>query len=121
MHGDAASLYLPEMIIVRNKFIPIGKRFAAINLLGILFVKKGCKLDEVVLNHERIHTRQMTELLIVPFYIIYVLEWAIRTIVNGGKGIEAYHSISFEREAYGNECDLGYIGRRKLFAQWRKT
>lgn len=85
----------------------------------MLFVKKGCEVDEVVLNHEKIHTRQMTELLIIPFYIIYVLEWAIRVIGNGGKGIEAYRSISFEREAYENERDLNYLNHRKHFAQWR--
>lgn len=107
------------MIVVRNRFIPFGRRFAAINLLGVLFVKKGSEIDEVMLNHERIHTRQMTELLIFPFYIIYVLEWTIRVIGNGGKGMEAYRSISFEREAYENERNLNYLNHRKQFAQWR--
>lgn len=52
--------------IILNKIIPIGK-YSAINLFGIIFAKK--KLSSFAINHESIHTAQMLELLILPFYI----------------------------------------------------
>ena len=82
------------MIVIRNNILPL-KRFNAINLLGILFARKDAELDEYLLNHERIHTRQMLELLVVGFYLWYLVEWLIRLLMPGN----AYLNISFEREA----------------------
>ena len=48
------------MKIIYNKIIPF-KGFLAINLFGFLFARK--KLTEVNINHEKIHTEQMKELL----------------------------------------------------------
>lgn len=64
------------MLVVRNRIIPIGKSFTAINILGIIFYKGTC--DAVTFSHERIHSAQQRELAFVFFYIIYVLEWLIR-------------------------------------------
>jgi hypothetical protein len=69
-------------------------------------------MDERLLNHERIHTRQMLEMLIVGFYLWYVIEWLIRLPMKGN----AYRSISFEREAYANEGNLNYLKQRKLYS-----
>lgn len=107
------------MLVIRNSLLPIGRRYGAINLCGILFVKHGMRLTDEVINHERIHSRQMTELLIIPFYIIYVIEWLVRLCLNRGKTFDSYMQISFEREAYAHGDDLGYLKRRRLFAQWR--
>lgn len=101
------------MKIIYNNMIPF-RGFLAINLLGILFVRKEYKgiVNARVLNHESIHTRQMKELLYVFFYILYVAEWLVRLFLPGN----AYHNISFEREAYINEeCD-DYLQKRKRFA-----
>lgn len=102
------------MIIIKNSIIPF-KGYKAINLFGILFVRKEYELSEVDLNHEAIHTKQMKELLFVFFYIIYFLEWIVRLFIN----TNAYRSISFEKEAYSNENNLEYLKNRKHFAQWR--
>ncbi len=110
-----------QMLIVRNRFIPFGTRYSAINLLGILFVKRDTKITDRLLNHERIHTAQMRELLYVFFYIIYIAEWLWRLIPSGGNGYNAYRSIKFEHEAYCHDSDLSYIKNRRLFAQWRNT
>ncbi|MBR3014818.1 MAG: hypothetical protein IKH69_07330, partial [Bacteroidaceae bacterium] len=64
---------------------------------------------------ERIHTRQMLEMLIVGFYLWYVVEWLLRLPQKGS----AYRHISLEREAYAHEHDLGYLEHRKHFAWWR--
>ena len=102
------------MKIVRNKYIPFAG-YKAINLFGILFVKNNTKIDEVTINHERIHTAQMRELLYILFYIWYVMEWFIRLFLKGS----AYRNISFEREAYQNGSDLNYLNDRRFFA-WFK-
>lgn len=40
------------------------------NLFGIMFVKPDVVLTDEVVNHERIHSRQMRELLYVLFYLL---------------------------------------------------
>jgi len=98
------------MIIIRNKLIPFGS-FRAINLFGILFVRKNARLGERTLNHERIHTAQWRELWYVGFLLWYLVEWIVRL----PKG-NAYRNISFEREAYANDDNLTYLETRKRFA-----
>lgn len=107
------------MKIIRNNIIPVGRGFGAINLFGVLFVKKNMKLTPEVINHEKIHTCQMRELGYVPFYIIYLLEWLLRMMQHRWCLYESYYAISFEREAYANGDDLRYRDKRKHFAQWR--
>ena len=63
-----------------------------------------------IINHESIHIKQQEELLIIPFYILYVTEWFIKLFFYGK---EAYYNISFEREAYSNEYDFQYLESRK--------
>lgn len=96
------------MKIIRNSIIPF-KGFKAITLWPFIFVRKECSFNEIDLNHENIHGRQQKELLIIPFYIIYLIEWIFK----------GYRNISFEKEAYRYEEDLGYLKRRKHFAQWK--
>lgn len=108
------------MLIIRNRAIPFGKSYGAINLFGILFVKRGMRLTPETLNHEKIHTAQMLELLFVPFYLIYVAEWLMRLVGTRGRGFDAYCRISFEREAYRHQSDNQYLLRRRHYAQWRR-
>lgn len=99
------------MRIVRNNIIPF-KGFKAINLFGVLFVRKDAMLTSCTLNHEEIHTAQMKEMLYILFYLWYVIEWIVRLF---GKE-NAYRNISFEREAYSNETYMSYTSKRKHFA-----
>lgn len=105
------------MIVIRNSLLPFG-RYAAINLFGILFVKNNIALTPELISHERIHTRQMTELLFIPFYIIYVIEWLARLALYRDT-YRSYRSISFEREAYRHASDSDYLKHRRAYAQWR--
>lgn len=103
------------MKIVRNNIIPF-KGFKCINLFGVLFIREECAMTARDFNHEEIHTAQMRELWYVPFYVLYLLEWLYRLTKKGN----AYRNISFEREAYGNQNDMYYLGvRRERFA-WKK-
>lgn len=103
------------MKIIYNNVIPF-KGFVAINLFGVLFVRKGYCISDKTLNHEKIHTAQMKELLYMFFYLIYIIEWVVRLVMNRN----AYRNISFEQEAYNNDCNYSYLESRKLFAMWRK-
>lgn len=103
------------MIIVRTKYLPPSRNYTAINLFGVFFVHPDVKITKRLINHESIHTAQMRELLYLPFYIIYLLEWFIRLFFRGN----AYFNISFEREAYDNEYDYHYLEKRKHYA-WIK-
>lgn len=98
------------MKIIRNNILPF-KGFSAMNLLGILFVRKNARLSEKTLNHERIHTAQWRELWYVGFFLWYLVEWIVRL----PKG-NAYRNISFEREAYANDNNSTYLETRKRFA-----
>ena len=102
------------MRVVYNNIIPF-KGFKAINICTFLFVRKGVRLSDKLLNHERIHTAQMKEMLFIGFYIWYFVEWLVRLF---GKG-NAYRNISFEQEAYDNDDDLTYLDNRKPF-EWLK-
>ena len=71
-----------------------------------------------IINHESIHIKQQEEMLVIPFYLWYVLEWVIKIpIYKSAK--EAYYNISFEREAYDHDDNLSYLSSRKHYA-WIK-
>ena len=113
------------MKIIRNNFIPV-KGFKAINLFGVLFVRGNSIISDKTLRHEHIHTMQMREMLYVPFYLWYGIEYVIRFF---GWSFEKknpcypndkpYDRMSFEREAYANEHDVNYPKTRKHFS-WLK-
>lgn len=105
------------MKIIRNKIIPFNG-YKVLNLFGLLFVRENARLNDYIINHEAIHTAQMKELLYIPFYLIYVLEYLFKLIKY--KPDEAYDNISFEKEAYANEKNKNYLKTRKHYAQWRK-
>lgn len=103
------------MKIIYNNILPF-KGFIAINLFGVLFVRKEWKnkLKEIDIRHESIHSKQCWELLGIFFYLWYVIEWFIR-IFQYIDGKEAYRNISFEREAYFNEMNPNYLNERKHY------
>lgn len=102
------------MKIIYNKYLPL-KGYVAINLFGLIFARKEFKpLSRITENHERIHTAQIRELLFVFFYIWYGIEWLVRLFQYRDRKV-AYLNISFEREAYRNQNNLGYLKARKKY------
>ena len=69
------------------------------------------------MNHEKIHLRQQAEMLIIPFFIWYFLEYLVR-FLQYKNAEKAYLNISFEREAYANEANLNYLKNRSFFQYW---
>ena len=99
------------MIVLVFKFLT-PKGFRGLTLFPFILVSsKNDVSDKVLLNHEKIHIRQQLELLILPFYIWYFLEFLLRWIQYRNKFV-AYKNISFEREAYANEKNLNYLKSR---------
>ena len=118
------------MKIIYNSIIPF-PGFAHINLFGILFGRKECKLSltKRTFNHESIHTEQMKELLFIFFYIWYIIEWLIKIPFSwfykqpeNHQKINkiAYRSISFEQEAFYNQYDYEYLEEKRKKYNWLK-
>lgn len=126
-------------MIIKNKIIPFGN-YIAINLFGMVFTK--VELDEIDINHENIHSKQMLEvsvvstfiilyligifnisawwlLLAIPsYYIVYCIEYLCIRLLHTKQSC-AYHDISFEEEAHNNDSNLDYLKSRKYFS-WIK-
>ena len=101
------------MIIISRYLIPKG--YLALTLFPLILVKvKGLVYNKVLVNHERIHLRQQLELLVVPFYVVYGLEFLVRFIIFQNRN-KAYRAISFEREAYSNEANLQFLEKRPFW------
>lgn len=90
-------------------------RGICLNLFGTFWTRDKSWIDRYVINHERIHTAQQRELLFLPFYILYIIEWAIR-LARYRNLDKAYRNISYEREAYAHGFDLSYLPRRRRYA-----
>ena len=101
--------------IITCPLVPEG---ICINLFGTLWTRHSEWIDSAIINHERIHTCQQMEMLVLPFYIVYILEWLVR-LVQYRNFHKAYLNISFEREAYANGDNLSYLSRRKAYS-WLK-
>ena len=94
----------------------LARGYSGIALWPFIVIRhKALKQDAIFVNHERIHLRQQAELLILPFYILYGLEYVFRWAQYKNAYL-AYKNISFEREAYYHECSFSYLQSRKIWA-----
>ena len=124
--------------LVFNDIIPF-KGFLSMCLWPFIFVRNSAAnhYNVVANNHEQIHAEQQKEMLAagivlaataflvgcgwwslmaLPLFLwLYCLEWVFR-LVQYRDMHTAYRNISFEREAYANEKELGYLTQRKRFA-----
>ncbi|MDQ3050978.1 MAG: hypothetical protein M3Q95_08850 [Bacteroidota bacterium] len=80
----------------------------------ILLKHKTARADKVLINHERIHLRQQLELLFLPFYLFYFINYLYNLITTFDHQT-AYRNIIFEQEAYDHEQDGEYLKKRRLF------
>jgi hypothetical protein len=110
------------MIIIQNKFSSflLGKNYLAMCIAPFLFVAQGSdirKLSET-LNHEKIHASQQLEMLWIPFFLWYSIEYLVRLLIYRNHH-QAYMNLSHEREAYSNAGNLNYLKTRKRYS-WIK-
>ncbi len=80
----------------------------------IVLRKKQLKQDKYIMNHERIHLRQQLELLIIPFYIVYLAHYLFN-LIRYRNHKKAYYQIVFEREAYAMDQDMNYLQHRRFW------
>ena len=93
----------------------VPKGYSGISIFPFIFLShKTLKTDTVLMNHEYIHLRQQLELLIIPFYVWYAVEFLIR-LAQYKHWHNAYRNISFEREAFANETNLKYLVTRPIW------
>ena len=103
-----------KRFIVRVPFLPA----AGMALFPFILVKtQALKSNPQIINHEKIHLRQQLELLLLPFYTLYLLNYLINLLYYMEHD-KAYQNIVFEREAYINDRNLNYLKARKFWA-WR--
>lgn len=102
------------MILVLKYLIPKG--YIGLTVFPFIFIKNGgLKTNTSLINHEKIHLQQQLELLIIPFFILYGLDFIIGLIYYRNWHL-AYKNIIFEREAYAKEKDLDYLKSRPFWA-----
>lgn len=109
------------MIKVRNYLVPL-PGYKCMTVWPFIFIRImagwGGQFNEVDATHEGIHGEQQKEMLLLPFFVLYLLEWMIRLIIYHNQW-EAYRNISFEQEAFLYEKDSDYLGTRHRYA-WVK-
>jgi hypothetical protein len=54
-------------------------------------------------------------LLIIPFYLVYLLNYLVN-LIRYRNHYRAYKEIIFEREAFAQDADLDYLNKRKLYS-----
>ena len=100
-----------KLPVVLSKLAPI--EIGAITLGPFIF-SRG-KMSVRTRNHEAIHWEQYKETLVVGFLLLYAIFYIIG-LVKYRSGDLAYYNIPFEREAYENDDNLGYIFHRKRWS-----
>lgn len=95
----------------------------AVNVFAIAlfpFVISAESLDTrpITKNHETIHFHQQKELLVVPFYLLY-LYYFIRNRLRGDEPFQAYWLVPFEREAYKYDSEFDYLTTREPYSWWK--
>src|SRR5580765_6045817 len=103
-------MHYPFLIIVKNLHVRGMALFPF-----ILLREKSFSQDKIIMNHELIHHQQQLELLIIPFYIFYVINYFFNRFKYKTHDT-AYRNIIFEREAYAKENDFAYRGQRRIFS-----
>ena len=101
-------------IIVAKYLIPKGYRGLTVFPFVIIKYRFDSE-NKILVNHEKIHIRQQMELLVLPFFLWYFVEYAVRLLQYRNANL-AYRNISFEREAYANESHLNYLEARTIFS-----
>ncbi len=103
------------MILIVFKYLT-PKGFRGITIYPFVFLaNKSDRNDLVFVNHERIHIRQQLEMLVLPFFVWYAIEFIFRCIQYRNAKMADYN-ISFEREAYAKEKELDYLQSRSFWA-----
>lgn len=102
------------MKVIQNRFsnLILARGFAAVTVWPFIFVRTDVAVNRQLLTHEHIHGRQQLEMLWLPFFLLYGIEWLVRLCIDRRT---AYRHISFEQEAYRNDWNPDYLAERKRY------
>ncbi len=115
VHTHAKIARFAQMFLIVSKYL-LPKGFNGLTVFPFVILRARHHADDaVILLHEKIHIRQQLELLVVPFFVWYGLEFLIRWARCGNR-MQAYYNIGFEREAYANEKDPDYLRSRSFWS-----
>lgn len=101
-------------LIINRFLVPPG--MAGITLFPFIIFKDEKYVTLGKVNHENIHIQQQLEMLVIPFYLVYALNFIFNLVRMNPR---PYHNIAFEREAYEKEHDLWYLEKRRFWAWLR--
>ena len=99
-----------------SRFVPSG--YKGIAIWPFVFYKG--LLSKRFIVHEKIHLVQQKEMLVLPFFVIYFLNYLWNLLRYRFNHDKAYRNIIFEKEAYENQDDSDYLSKRKSFQYLRK-
>ena len=111
----------PFRIFLLKNWWLFGKSMIGLTIFPFVFLEKDYfntvsnEVLNVTLNHESIHIRQQIQLLVMPFFIWYGIEFFIRLIITRSS-YTAYRNISFEKEAYSNENNPNYLSTKRFWS-----
>lgn len=81
----------------------------------ILLKKATDGINPTIIRHETIHLKQQQEMLVLPFYLAYLINY-LYNLAKFGNHDMAYRNIVFEREAYAQEQNKQYLKSRPFWA-----
>lgn len=103
------------MFLIVSKYL-VPKGYNGLTIFPFVMIRDDFDKDnKVLINHEKIHIKQQLQLLVLPFFVWYMMEFLFRWIQFKDKN-RAYRNISFEREAYANEQNLNYINEMPFWS-----
>ena len=94
-------------------FMPV----SAVTLWPFIFVREEHS-SPTLIQHELIHIKQASELWVIGFYTLYLIDWLKALWVYRNPEL-AYRRIRFEQEAYIHQDDPSYLMCRPPNA-WRR-
>lgn len=99
-----------------SKIVPKGFIGMTLWPFGIYVSEDKYLNDWELINHELIHWEQQKELIGIFFYLLYGIEWLIKSIFGEGR---PYKRLAAEREANKHEENIFYLEIRKRY-NWLK-
>ena len=103
-------------MFIKSRLVPEG--YKGVTIWPFVFYKG--LLSNKFIVHEKIHLAQQKEIIVLPFFVIYLLNYFWNLLRYRFNHDRSYRNIIFEKEAYENQDNPKYLSNRKLFQYLRK-
>ena len=120
IHKKVLFFVWPSLVKAYEKISGIPALKACTLFPGVIALKEEHYKDDQLVNHEKIHFRQLIETAIIGYVLIYfVLEPIYYRVILNYTSEQAYYLSCFEQECYRNQHRSEYLPYRVSFA-WIK-